>query len=53
LATRTGVEVSAGPAEATVVGNLALQFLAQGQIADHAELRRVITASIEQISYLP
>jgi rhamnulokinase len=53
LATRTGLEVSAGPAEATVVGNLALQFLAQGQIADHAEMRRVITASIEQISYLP
>lgn len=38
LGAATGLVVEAGPAEATLVGNLAVQFLAQGRFADHAEM---------------
>lgn len=43
-------EVSAGPIEATVYGNIALQLMATGEIKDINEARRVIAAS-EPIAY--
>lgn len=51
LATVTGMPVLAGPAEATVLGNLAMQFLATGLIADFEELASVIEASARPLVY--
>lgn len=49
----TAVEVVAGPIEATVYGNAALQLIALGEIADIAEARRVIAASETLVTYRP
>jgi len=48
-----GRKVSAGPIEATVYGNVALQLLASGEMKDINEARRVIAASEDIIEYLP
>ena len=53
LATASGMTVFAGPAEATVLGNLAMQFLAQGAIADHPSLRKIVDASALRLTYQP
>ena len=47
LARESGLRVLAGPAEATVLGNLAMQFLAQGAFRDHAEMRAVVSRSAD------
>ena len=39
-----GVPVYAGPIEATVLGNIAVQLMSLGEIKDIAEARRVIAA---------
>lgn len=49
----TGCKIIAGPIEATAMGNLAIQLMAQGDIADIAEARRIIRNSFETIEYLP
>lgn len=46
-------EVSAGPIEATVYGNIALQLIATGEIKDIDEARRVIAASEPIAHYTP
>ena len=46
-------EVSAGPIEATVYGNIALQLMATGEIKDINEARRVIAASEPIAHYAP
>ncbi len=46
-------EVSAGPIEATVYGNIALQLMATGEIKDIDEARRVIAASEPIAHYAP
>ncbi|MDF2800916.1 MAG: Carbohydrate kinase, FGGY-like [Anaerocolumna sp.] len=48
-----GRNVIAGPVEATVFGNLALQLIALGEIKDLEEARKVIKGSAEIIQYRP
>jgi rhamnulokinase len=52
LADRAGVPVAAGPAEATVLGNLGMQFLARGGV-DASELAAVLDRSAGLVEYLP
>ena len=46
-------KVVAGPVEATVMGNIALQLIALGKIKDLKEARAVIANSEEIITYEP
>ena len=46
-AASTGIRVVAGPIEATVMGNIAIQLIALGELSDVSEARRVIFDSIE------
>lgn len=48
-----GRKVTAGPVEATVFGNLALQLIVLGEIKDLDEARNVIKGSAEIIQYEP
>jgi rhamnulokinase len=43
----TGLSVSAGPVEATVIGNLIVQMIADGEVADLASARQIIERSFE------
>ena len=43
----TGLDVYAGPIEATALGNLSVQMIATGTFADLAEARRVIARSFD------
>ena len=49
----TGVPVYAGPAEATVMGNIAVQLISLGEIKDWKEARKIVGDSIELKTYLP
>ena len=49
----SGLPVIAGPAEATVVGNLAMQFLASGAIETQEEMANLIEASLDLVEYQP
>ena len=49
-ASACGCTVSAGPVEATVLGNVAIQFIASGAIRDLAKARQIIRDS-QEISY--
>jgi rhamnulokinase len=49
----TGLPVLAGPAEATVIGNLLVQAMGMGHIASLAELREVVRGSFELRRYQP
>jgi len=48
-----GLTVLAGPEEATLLGNLAVQAMALGEISSLAEAREVIHASVLPITYEP
>lgn len=48
-----GVPVIAGPVEATVLGNLAVQLMADGSILGLEEARKVVAASCEPQVYEP
>ena len=50
-AARTGRTVVAGPGEATAIGNVAVQMIADGQLADLREARRCIRDSFELRTY--
>ncbi|MEG0594193.1 MAG: rhamnulokinase family protein [Christensenella sp.] len=52
-ANATGKRVVAGPDEATVLGNIAVQLIAAGEIKDIKEARRVIASSTELKTYEP
>ena len=52
-ANATGSQVIAGPIEATALGNMAVQLMAQGSIKSLAEARRVIAASFDLKHYQP
>ncbi|WP_308752246.1 rhamnulokinase family protein [uncultured Anaerotruncus sp.] len=52
-ASSTGCRVVAGPIEATALGNIAVQLMAQGDISDVWEARRIISRSFEPAEYLP
>jgi len=45
--------VSAGPVEATTLGNIAMQCIAEGEIKDIWEARRIIRSSFEIKEYEP
>ena len=47
------VKVTAGPGEATVLGNIGLQFMALGEIDDISAMRRIIAASEDTATYEP
>ncbi len=49
----TGLEVIAGPAEATISGNLAIQALATKQLRKAAEIRELISNSFNLKKYKP
>jgi rhamnulokinase len=49
----TGCPVLAGPAEATALGNILLQAMAQGRLSSLAEVRQVARRSCELVSYTP
>lgn len=48
-----GRPVWAGPAEGSAIGNLAVQWIAAGELADLAEARRVIRDSFGIVAYEP
>ena len=48
-----GVPVVAGPTEATVLGNVAVQLMAQGEIPDVRAARRIIAESTALKRYAP
>lgn len=48
-----GIEVIAGPSEATVIGNAVVQLIANGQINDIKEARQIILESIPTKKYYP
>lgn len=52
-ATACNIKVYAGPSEATVYGNAAVQLLALGEIKDLASARAVIRASVDLKEYNP
>ena len=52
-ANATGLTVSAGPVEATAIGNLLLQAVTLGHLDSVAELRRTVSASFPSQSYTP
>lgn len=51
LAEATGLPVHAGPAEATVLGNLGMQFLASGAFGSYEEMFTTIARSSAMTSY--
>jgi rhamnulokinase len=52
-ANATGCEVHAGPIEATAMGNILVQAMAQGEIGSLDEARQVVRNSTEIVSYTP
>ncbi|WMJ88057.1 rhamnulokinase [Anaerocolumna sp. MB42-C2] len=52
-ANASGCFVTAGPVEATVLGNVALQLMASGQIKDITEARKIIGQSPDIVKYEP
>jgi rhamnulokinase len=48
-----GLPVIAGPIEATAMGNLMVQAIATGHLANLAEGRRAVGASIKRQTYEP
>jgi rhamnulokinase len=49
----TGLEVIAGPVEATLLGNVGVQAIAAGQIKNLKELREIISHSFDLKSFQP
>jgi rhamnulokinase len=49
----TGLPVSAGPVEATALGNIAVQMLATGAVASLAEARAIVDRSVPTSVYMP
>lgn len=52
-ANATGLPVYAGPVEATVLGNIAVQLITLGAVRDVQEARKLIAASFPLKTYLP
>ena len=49
----SGIPVSAGPEEATAIGNLMMQLIAAGDVADLQEARRIVSNSFALKHYEP
>lgn len=45
--------VFAGPVEATAIGNLLMQLIAVGDVADVSQAREIVRRSFELVTYLP
>lgn len=52
-ASSTGKKVVTGPAEATASGNILIQAIASGQVADLAAAREIVANSFELKTYMP
>lgn len=48
-----GMEVIAGPAEATALGNAVVQFITDGELANLAEAREMLSRTIHTVAYEP
>ena len=48
-----GIPVAAGPEEATAIGNLMMQAIAAGEVANLREARQIVSASFELKRYEP
>ena len=48
-----GIPVSAGPEEATAIGNLMMQLIAAGEVADLRQARRIVSDSFALKHYEP
>ena len=48
-----GIPVYAGPAEATAIGNIAMQAIALGELSGESDIRRIVRASFAPEEYLP
>jgi rhamnulokinase len=46
-------EVKAGPSESTAIGNLVVQLIACGKLAELSEARQLIAKSFDIVSYQP
>lgn len=53
IANVTGKTVTAGPVEATLLGNIGIQAISAGEISGIPELRKAISQSFEQKTFLP
>jgi rhamnulokinase len=53
IANASGLPVSAGPVEATVLGNLAMQFMAAGHFESQEEMHDVVQRSAGVVEYQP
>jgi rhamnulokinase len=52
-ANATKLPISSGPVEATLLGNVGVQAIHAGEIADLKQLRQIIRSSFELKSFLP
>lgn len=52
-ANATGLPVVAGPVEATALGNIMLQAIANGEIADLRQGREIVKSSVQPKTFLP
>lgn len=52
-ANATGLPVVAGPVEATAIGNILMQALAQGSVASLREIRSIVAHSFSPVVYEP
>jgi rhamnulokinase len=48
-----GRPVIAGPAEATAIGNLLVQAMGAGHVRDLEHIRRIVSASVQPLTYQP
>lgn len=48
-----GIRVVAGPSEATALGNLLIQAKAAGSVSDIDQIREIVRASVELVTYNP
>ncbi len=53
IADATGLELTAGPAEATVIGNIGVQAVAAGQLSGFQEIRDLSARSFPPVTYQP
>ena len=53
IANVTGKTVTAGPVEATLLGNIGVQAISAGEISGLSQLRGVISKSVEQKTFFP
>ncbi|MBQ8357941.1 MAG: rhamnulokinase [Clostridia bacterium] len=48
-----GIPVTAGPVEATAIGNLLMQYIAAGELKNLSEARELVIRSFEPVLYTP